>query len=133
MTVLIVQDCHAVCENKAGCTDFTWHSPAAEVFTSTLTFDLFSLSSSFSGLPQLLLLVLVMHQQGVQLRMFLRRPTLQASRVASLLERFFHSQFLSNVGTLQFNFHQNQCHRCSQDHACDAHWTAFVGFGDNIR
>ena len=53
--------------------------------------------------------------------------------VASLLERFFHSQFLSNVGTLQFNFHQNQCHRCSQDHACDAHWTAFVGFGDNIR
>ena len=39
MTVLIVQDCHAVCENKDGCTDFTWHSPAAEVFTSTLTFD----------------------------------------------------------------------------------------------
>ena len=39
----------------------------------------FSLSSSFSGLPQLLLLVLVMHQQGVQLRMFLRRATLQAS------------------------------------------------------
>ena len=41
MTVLIVQDCHAVCENKDGCTDFTWHSPAAEVFTSTLTFDIF--------------------------------------------------------------------------------------------
>ena len=93
----------------------------------------FSLSSSLSGLPQLLLLVLIVHQQGVQLRVFLRRATLQASRVASLLERFFHSQFLSNVGTLQFNFHQNQCHRCSQDHACDAHWTAFVGFGDNIR
>ena len=79
VTVLIVQDCHAVCENKAGCTDFTWHSPAAEVFTSTLTFDLFSLSSSFSGLPQLLLLVLIVHKQGVQLRVFLRRATLQAS------------------------------------------------------
>ena len=79
MTVLIVQDCHAVCENKDGCTDFTWHSPAAEVFTSTLTLDPFFLSSSLSGLPQLLLLVLVVHQQGVQLRVFLRRATLQAS------------------------------------------------------
>ena len=49
------------------------------MFTSTLTFDLFSLSSSFSGLPQLLLLVLIVHQQGVQLRVFLRRATLQAS------------------------------------------------------
>ena len=74
-----MQDCHAVCENKAGCTDFTWHSPAAEVFTSTLTFDRFSLSFSLSGLPQLLLLVLIVHQQGVQLRVFLRRATLQAS------------------------------------------------------
>ena len=79
VTVLIVQDCHAVCENKVGCTDFTWHSPAAEVFTSTLTFDRFSLSFSLSGLPQLLLLVLIVHQQGVQLRVFLRRATLQAS------------------------------------------------------
>ena len=80
MTVLIVQDCHAVCENKAGCTDFTWHSPAAEVFTSTLTFDpLFHFPPSFSGLPQFLLLVLIVHQQGVQLRVFLRRATLQAS------------------------------------------------------
>ena len=27
----IPQDCHAVCERTDGCTDFTWHSPAAEV------------------------------------------------------------------------------------------------------
>ena len=32
-----------------------------------------------SGLPQFLLLVLIVHQQGVQLRVFLRRATLQAS------------------------------------------------------
>ena len=30
------------------------------------------------------------------------------------------------------SLHGNVC-RCSRDHACDAHWTAFVGFGDNIR
>ena len=44
-----------------------------------LDFRPFSLSSSLSGLPQLLLLVLIVHQQGVQLRVFLRRATLQAS------------------------------------------------------
>ena len=54
-------------------------------------------------------------------------------RRVPLWEWFFYSQFFADVGTLQFNSDQNQCHRCSQDHACDAHWTAFVGFGDNIR
>ena len=35
-----MQDCHAVCENTDGCTDFTWHSPAAEVPKDSLTLTL---------------------------------------------------------------------------------------------
>ena len=128
-----MQDCHAVCENKDGCTDFTWHSPAAEVFTSTLTFDqLFHFLFLFQVFPNSCFLFSSCINKEYSYGCFSGGRHCRRV-VASLLERFFHSQFLSNVGTLQFNFHQNQCHRCSQDHACDAHWTAFVGFGDNIR
>ena len=125
-----VQDCHEVCENTDGCTDFTWHSPAAEVMSKdslTLT-----LTTFFQVFPNSCFLFSSCINKEYSYGCF--SGGRHCRQVPALWESFFYSQFFAHVvGTLQFNSNQNQCHRCSQDHACDAHWTAFVGFGDNIR